>query len=248
MASQWDTELGAFGPTQWSLVDRAGQSDVDARKVPLGLLVQRYMPALRAHLRAQKRLEHEQVEDILQGFVTEKVLEQNLIAQADREKGKFRSFLLVALNRYLIDQVRRANTDKRSGGNAAGGEDETEEGISREVQPSDQFDIAWAQELVAETLRRMRCECETAGQLVVWVIFECRVVRPAFDGVEPMPYEDLIERFRFESPIQAFNLLTTAKRKFARILRSVAGEYAGDSELIDQEINDLKSILSITGA
>ena len=50
MASQWDTELGAFGPTQWSLVDRAGQSDVDARKVPLGLLVQRYMPALRALL------------------------------------------------------------------------------------------------------------------------------------------------------------------------------------------------------
>jgi hypothetical protein len=82
----------------------------------------------------------------------------------------------------------------------------------------------------------------------VWVIFECRVVKPAFDGIEPMPYEVLIERFGLQSPIQAFNLLTTAKRKFARILRSVAGEYAGDPQLIDQEIDDLKSILSMAGA
>ena len=51
-----------------------------------------------------------------------------------------------------------------------------------------------------------------------------------------------------QAPVQAFNLLTTAKRKFARILRSVASEYAGDEKMIDAEINDLKSILSKAGA
>jgi len=211
-------------------------------------LLQRYLPALRAYLRAQKRFDHEQVEDLLQGFVAEKVVEHNLIAQADRQRGKFRSFLMVALNRYVIDQARRAGAGTRSTECAPVGADAREERVSREAQPSNQFDIAWAQELVAQALARMRRECETSGQIEVWVIFECRVVKPAFDGIEPMPYELLIERFGLQSPILAFNLLTTAKRKFARILRSVAGEYAGDSQRIDQEIDDLRSILSIAGA
>ena len=53
-----------------------------------------------------------------------------------------------------------------------------------------------------------------------------------------------VQRLNLQAPIQAANLLTTAKRKFTRILRSVVGEYAGDEKRIDQEILDLKSIIS----
>jgi hypothetical protein len=240
--------LGVFAPTQWSLVDRAAQSGLEGRR-ELGVLLQRYLPALRAHLRIQKRLSAEQVEELLQGFVAEKVVEQNLVAHADQAKGKFRSFLLIALDRFVIDQNRRACAAKRAAreGAEVSLDDQAAAGmgaIARNPEPSRQFNIAWAQELIRETLGRMKKECEESGQWDVWVIFESRVLCPAFDGEQPISYEDLVQRLNLQAPIQAANLLTTAKRKFTRILRSVVGEYAGDEKRIDQEILDLKSIIS----
>jgi DNA-directed RNA polymerase specialized sigma24 family protein len=249
MSGQAEGELRPFGPTQWSLVNRACQSSLHGRREALGVLLLRYLPALRAHLKAQKRFDPERIEDLLQGFVAEKLVEQNLIARADRNRGKFRTFLLAALNHYVIDQDRQATAGKRSAGKAGPACLSDEPDVpSRESDPSAQFDIAWARELVAEALRRMNVECANSGQMEVWGIFECRVVKPAMEGAEQVPYEQLIGRFALQSPIQAFNLLTTGKRKFARILREVAGEYVGDEGMIDEEIADLKSVLSAVGA
>ena len=244
MSAQKDGHLSPFASTQWSLVDRAAQACSDRQRESLGVLLQRYLPALRTHLRVEKRISPERVEDLLQEFVADKVVEQNLIAQADRHKGKFRSFLLLALNGYVIDQLRHDGAAKRSGGIAAEGVEDQPDLSSGEPEPSRQLDVVWARELIAEALRRMKCECEKSGRAEIWAVFECRVVKPAFEAAEPMPYELLIERFGLRTPMQASNLLTTAKRMFARSLRSVAREYVGDEELVDQEIDDLRSILS----
>jgi len=249
MSEHTEGEAIGFMATQWSLVQRAGQASVQTRKASLGTLLQRYLPALRAHLRIDKRLPAEVVEDLLQGFVADKIVEQNLFARADPAKGKFRSFLLVALNRYVIDQRSREGSAKRLGGGVAlPGEMDGEQCTSREAGPSEQFDVVWARELVAGALQQMIGECQRLGRMEIWGVFECRVVRPAFDGIEPMPYEQLVEEFALETPLHAYNLLTTGKRMFTRMLRSAAAEYAADEASVDQEINDLKSVLARLGA
>src|SRR4051812_38640775 len=88
-----------FPMTQWSLVARAGQPPAEARAA-LDVLLRRYAPALRAHLLLDRRMsgDRSKAEDVLQGFVADKVLERNLIALADRERGRFRTFLLAALD------------------------------------------------------------------------------------------------------------------------------------------------------
>jgi RNA polymerase sigma-70 factor (ECF subfamily) len=249
MSEQTEREPIGFAATQWSLVERAGQATVQTRKASLSTLLQRYLPALRAHLRIDKRFPAQIVEDLLQGFVADKIVEQNLIGHADPAKGKFRSFLLVSLNRYVVDQLRREGSAKRLGSGVALPEGMDQEHFtSREAGPSEQFDIAWARELVAQALRQMRDECQTLGRPEIWGVFECRIVRPAFDGIEATPYEELIEKFALETPLAAYNLLTTGKRMFTRMLRWVAAEYAEDETLADQEIDDLKSVLSRIGA
>ena len=237
-----------FAATHWSLVRRAGGASVETRRLCLDILLPRYLPALRAHLTIDKRIPAGQADDLLQGFIADKVVEQNLVALADPAKGKFRSFLLAALNRYVIDQLRRDASARRGGQSQHTTEKSAaDSAVSRESPPSQQFDVVWARELVGQALRLMREECEQTGRQDIWEIFQFRIVRPAFDGIEPMPYELLIERFELGSPFHAYNLLTTGKRMFARLLRSAAGEYASDEAAIDEEISDLKSVLAGIG-
>ena len=230
----------SFPSTQWSLVDLAAAGDTAARRRALSDLLTRYLPALRAHLVVKKRINRERADDLLQGFIANKVLEQGLIARADPDKGKFRALLVTSLNHYVIDVHRQqsgappafslSDSDRLppSGDSDAG---------------SDVFDVAWARELLGDVLRRMRTECDRSGRPDIWGIFNCRIVRPILENEAMLPYEQLVRRFGFRSPAQAANALVTAKRMFVRILRSVIGEYANPSA-IDAEIRDLHQILA----
>ena len=68
--------LGPFPVTQWSLVDRARRKDGSGFHEALTVLLRRYLPALRAHLVIEKRMPLQRAEDLLQGFVTDKIIEQ----------------------------------------------------------------------------------------------------------------------------------------------------------------------------
>ena len=107
-----------------------------------------------------------------------------------------------------------------------------------------EFDLAWAQGVVREALRRMQTSCEAEHLMHVWGIFDARLVKPIFEGVQEMPYQELIDRLYFESPSQAYNALTTAKRRFDQTLREVIAEQVAEPEAVDTELRELYMILS----
>lgn len=228
--------------TRWSLVARAGQEGEDQRKA-LAELLARYTPAMMAHLKAVRGVPIDVADDLLQGFIADKILEKELIARADRGRGKFRWFLLTSLNRYVFNTLRDANAKKRAPDNL-GPLDEEKMG----AHSSDPFDEAWAKGVLAEALQRMRAECEAAERMDIWGVFQCRIVRPILEGAKPLAYEHVVARFGFQSPIQASNALITAKRMYARMLRSAVGEYVDDEAEIEEEIAVLREILSRSGA
>ncbi|HMF15510.1 MAG TPA: hypothetical protein VKE94_24520 [Gemmataceae bacterium] len=231
----------SFPSTQWSLVDRAAAGDSAVRQRALGDLLKRYLPALRAHLVAKKRIDPQRADDLLQGFVANKVLEQGLIARADPDKGRFRALLVTSLNHYVIDVFRHQRATPPA---FSLSDTDTTLPAGDTESPSDVFDVAWARELLGEVLGRMRAECDKTRRRDIWGIFECRILRPTLDNAATLPYEQLVNRFGFRSPTQAANALVTAKRMFARILRAVVGEYAGSEAAIDAEIRDLHEILA----
>ena len=89
----------------------------------------------------------------------------------------------------------------------------------------------------------MQKQCEDSGRPDIWGLFDSRVLAPSLGGTDPLPYEQAVERYGFQFPAQAFNVLTTGKRMFARVLRSVVAEYAEDEQEVETEIRELRAIL-----
>ena len=228
----------AFPATAWSLVARAASSTPQERSAALEALLRKYLPALRVRLVIDKRIDQHKADDLLQEFVTHKILEQDLIARADRGKGRFRTFVLTALDRYVIDRARYEAAAKRSAHHTS--PDAMDTVASDEPEPSAAFDLQWARQVIDEAARRMHLHCQTTARLDLWELFRCRVLDPALEGAEPEPYDRLIRRFGFTSPAVACNALVTAKRMFERNLRAVVAEYAADEADIDREIAELR--------
>ncbi|MGD1001946.1 MAG: hypothetical protein ABSA67_14725 [Candidatus Brocadiia bacterium] len=229
-----------FPATRWSLVLRAGKGQPEDRTAALEQLLLQYMPALKAHL-VQKGTDPERAEDLLQGFISSKVLERQLVARADAQRGKFRTFLLTALNNYVRSEIRREKTGRRSPARLLDIQEHPDEAFPADG-PSEAFDVEWGRQILARALRDMQAECKAGGRDDLWIIFESRIVQPILDEVEPLPYETLVQKLGLESPTQAGNLLITAKRMFARILRGIMSEYA--EEEVEQELQELRQIFS----
>lgn len=236
-----------FPQTHWTLVNRAaGQSDAEATKA-LGQLLERYLPALNAHLVFGKRVPPDRADDLLHSFVAEKILEGELLRHADRARGKFRTFLLTALDRYAVSRFRKEQAARRHPGEGAmmALDDVADWKEDEAATPrSAAFDIAWVREVIHETLRRVEDECRTSGRDKYWKIFEARVANPILHGEPAESYELIVNRLGFDTPMRASNALITVKRMFERQFRAVIREYVGDDAEVETEIHELHAILA----
>jgi RNA polymerase sigma-70 factor (ECF subfamily) len=206
-------------------------------------LVRMYAPALRAHLLQSLKYDEHRADDLLQGFLAERVLEQHLIGHADRTRGRFRTFLLAALDRYVIDEHRHRTARKRAPRNDVLDIDDHRDTIpSRDTLAGDAldpFDIAWAREVIGEVLGTMRAQCTLANRYDLWDVFESRYLKPAVEGVPPEPHESIAKRLNLDSPRAAANLLITAKRQFTRVFKQVVKRYAASEAEVRDEVADL---------
>ena len=234
----------ANSATDWSLIGRAGQMDGPEARDALNEMLARYVPAMRAHLRFKRRIDQDMAEDLVQGFVSDKILARNLLAYADRKRGRFRNLLLTALDRYAYSAL-RSRAHKQALQTSSW--DDAVQPASAEPVTSDVFDEAWALEVWAEALRRTKSHCAAGGRADLWGVFEARALRPAIEDRPPLAYAELVERFGFLSPVQAANAFNTAKQLFQRILKAVVAEYIEGDDEIAGELSDLKRILSFSG-
>ena len=248
MSSDRRTQYRRFPTTRWSLVDLAAVGRDTTGRNALDELLTRYWPALKTHLVVKKRIDSNEAEDLVQGFIENKILERDLISTAESGRGRFRSLLATALDNYVANQMRQRSAAKREPDRATSLDQVAyEHSAATRDAPQDAFDVAWAREVLAEILKQMRAECERSGRDDAWSVFQVRVLAPILKGAEPPSYEDIVERFGFSSPTQASNALVTGKRMFSRIMRSVISEYADDEDDIEAEIRDLQDILSRSG-
>src|SRR3954469_15642013 len=114
MTDPTPSPLNPFPTTQWSLVVKAGHDPGPAREAAVAALVERYAPALRSYLRTRWRVDEHEAADLVQAFLADKVIEQGLIARAERERGRFRTFLLTALDHFVSNTFRAARAQKRA--------------------------------------------------------------------------------------------------------------------------------------
>ncbi len=234
-----------FPTTHWTLVARAGADRSVAQREALGDLLRRYEGAFHTFLTARYRLPPDRAADLVQGFVLSRVLERNLITRADAGRGKFRTFVMRALEQYAIDQFRRASAKKRRVDRAGVDVQDYQDSLADPgaADPARAFDLSWASQAVRQAVEQMRRTTEPVRP-DLWGVFADRVLGPAFDSAEPTAYADLIGRLGFADEAQASSALKTSKRIFARVLRGVVSEYARTADEVDREVDDLRAVLA----
>jgi DNA-directed RNA polymerase specialized sigma24 family protein len=231
--------------TRWSLIARVQTDDPRVRENALNELLAIYYPVMRKFLTAGMGFPPEGADDLIQGFVAEKVLKKNALVDARPARGRFRSFLFKALKNHVLDNLRRQRAQKRSPAVAPVPDTETLRNVpSADASLEDLYNLEWARHTLAEVVRRMRAECEQKRRLELWEIFDGRILQPLLGAQNALPYETLVTRYGFQSPMQASNALITAKRMFRRLLEEVIRDTVETEAQVEAEIRELKRVLS----
>jgi DNA-directed RNA polymerase specialized sigma24 family protein len=228
-----------FDATHWSNVGRAASDLSEVRRPAMDELLKQYRPALVSRLVHRKGMDRDDAEDLVNGFILEKILERQLLKSADKEQGKFRTLLLTSLHHYSVDQFRKSQRQPPT--------ELLDERQIPDEEATNAFDVSRAQLVLARSLSRMHDECREKDNQHIWGVFAWRILVPAMTDRPPLDYESLVERFGFESPEQASNALVSAKRHIKRVVCSVLEQFP-DCEDLDAELASVHSILKSPGA
>jgi len=159
-----------FTTTHWSVVLSAGQHSSPAGQLAMEQLCRIYWYPLYAHVRRRGH-DHHTAEDLTQEFFA-RLLDQQWLNSVAPEKGRFRTFLLAAVDHFLANEWRKGQALKRGGGRATLSLDESQSGekrYSREVSsqaapPERAFDKLWATTVLDQAMTRLRQEFSVRGK------------------------------------------------------------------------------------
>lgn len=151
-----------FATTRWTVVLSAKDRSSPESRQAMAALCEAYWYPLYAYVR---RLGHEanDAQDLTQGFFA-LLLEKDYLRSVDREKGKFRSFLLAALKHFLANERDRRKAKKRGGDrrmvsiDVRAAEDRYAHEPAHALTPERLFQRRWALTLLDHVLARLRAE------------------------------------------------------------------------------------------
>lgn len=233
---------GLFATTHWSVVLQAGREHSTATAEALESLCRAYWYPLYAYVR---RWGHppEKAQNLTQDFFA-RLLERNYLRLADRERGRFRTFLLTSLKHFLENESKKVNCAKRGGGfqfiSLEAEETETRfraEPVD-ERSPDKAFDRRWAMVLLDRVLDQLRNELVAAGRGRVF-----DELKSSLTGQEnESSYAEIGRRLG----INEGNLKVTVhrlRRRYRELLRAEIARTLDDPEAIDEEMRDLFAAL-----
>ena len=234
-------ERETFLTTHWSLIEDV-QSQNDKDHALIGLLLDKYWKPVYCYLR-RKGYDNEQAKDLTQGFFHEVVLSRELVRRADQSKGRFRSFLLHALNQYLIDEKRREASHKRIPKNKLVPLDFTNppvlpHAISKQA-PEECFNYAWKSTLLDQSLSQVQDQCSEQGMETHWHVFREKVVKPILEDAEPLSLKEICAKYNIENEAKASNMIVTVKRHFQAALKKNVRNTVTSEDQIDEELREI---------
>ncbi len=228
----------SFATTRWSLVAEAGGAASPECRAALATLCELYWYPLYAFVR-RKGYQAAEAQDLTQAFFAE-LLEKERLQLADPQRGRFRSFLLGALNHFLANQRRAAAAQKRGGGHnvLSIDFDDGETRYQREpvdaTTPEKIFQRRWTMTLLDRAVGRLRDEFAAAGKLE---LFDQLKLHLGGDP-EATAYGELAQAL--QTTEGAVKTAAHRLRKRCReLLREEIAQTVCDPEEIDAELQEL---------
>jgi len=231
-----------FATTHWSVVLQAGQSDPARSAGALENLCRTYWYPLYAFVR-RKGYAVPEAEDLTQGFFA-RLLSKNFPAGIRPEGGRFRSYLLTALQHYLANEWASGNAEKRGGGRTIlslqelNGEGQYQAEVADGETPESLYDRRWATVLLRRVRERLRQQYEAEGKSEVYSRLE-----PCLTGAERfVPYAELASQLNCS--VSAVKMAVHRLRKrYGEWLRLEIAQTVDSPEAVEDEIRSLLAAL-----
>jgi len=243
-----------FPPTHWSLVLAAGRSQADPQvaevaQAALAELCQTYWTPLYSFVRTRGYTVHD-AQDLTQSFFAY-LIEHKIYARVDREKGKFRSFLLASLKNFLGHAYDREQTLKRGGSldflplddartEAAESLFQTHF-VSADPAGEDRvFERSWAEALVGAGLERLAAEQKAEGKDKLFK--ELRIFLTG--SANPLPtYDDLAVRLSLPASTLRSHV-SRLRARYREFLRAEVRRTVDTDAEVDGELHELFWVLA----
>jgi RNA polymerase sigma factor (sigma-70 family) len=233
----------AFITTHWSVVLTAGQSDTTRAQAALEQLCQTYWYPLYAYVRRRGH-SVEDAQDSTQEFFA-RLLAGHWVGDADRAKGRFRTFLLTALNRFLANEWDRSRARKRGGGVLSVPLDtavaESRYGADKKdsLAPDRLYDRQWAMTLLERALSRLEAEHQRLAKSA-----EFAVLSPALTAERgDIPYSTMSAQLGLSEPAVRMAVHRLRKR-FREVFREEIAQTVADPGEVEAEIRHLLAALA----
>jgi RNA polymerase sigma factor (sigma-70 family) len=175
-----------FATTQWGLVVTAGGQATAEAAGALEDLCRKYWRPLYCYARRRGCSSHD-AQDLTQEFFS-RLVRQNYLHRVEREKGKFRSFMLGAFKNFLADEFDKANAAKRGGGaqfislNTKAAEAVVERDAALHLSPEQTYDKHWVLTILDQAVSRLRKEYETAGKTELFQLIKPFLTESTLSG------------------------------------------------------------------
>jgi RNA polymerase sigma factor (sigma-70 family) len=237
-----------FPSTHWSVVLAAGRSKAEPEIAGAALaeLCQTYWAPLYSFVRSRGYSVHD-AQDLTQSFFAF-LLEHKIYARADRQKGRFRSFLLASVKNFLADAADRERTLKRGGAQnfLPLHEEQAKEAESLFRTHSGTrnedwlFDRSWAEALVAAGLERLFADYKGEGKEQLFNELRTFVA----GGADPPPtYAELADRLGIaESTLRSH--VTRLRARYREALRAEVRRTVDTETQVDEELHELLHVLT----
>jgi RNA polymerase sigma factor (sigma-70 family) len=238
------TGNASFNTTHWTIVMACADEENEGEaQQALASLFQTYWYPLYVYVRRRGYGEHD-AEDLVQAFCLH-LQEKHALAKADRERGKFRTFLLSSLQNFLANERERAQAQKRGGGREFVRLDAEEADAryrlepSHEITPESLFEKRWAHALLEQTVSDLRTD------------FIMRGKGRLFDGLSSFLTSDLRET-SYQSAADRLGLPLSAikttvhrlRRDYRAKLREQISRTVSSSDEIEDELLHLRKVLA----
>jgi RNA polymerase sigma factor (sigma-70 family) len=240
-----------FAATHWSVIVAAGktQTEPEIASAALAQLCQTYWPPLYTYVRSRGHSVHD-AQDLTQGFFAY-LIEHKIHLRADRQLGKFRSFLLASLKHFLSHAREREQALKRGGGREflpldEGRAEEAETLFQTHCSsgsgalPEERlFERTWAETLVETALGRLAAAYKAEGKENLFDRLQTFLTA----GEEPLPsYSELATRLAAtESTIRSH--VTRLRARYREMLRAEVRRTVDTESEVDEELRELLRVL-----
>jgi RNA polymerase sigma-70 factor (ECF subfamily) len=232
-----------FATTHWSIVLAAGQgASPQAREAFAALCSMYWYPVYAFARRRTGRVDDAQ--DLTQEFFT-RLLEKDSLRFADRERGRFRSFLLTSFKNFLSQQRAQANAQKRGGGQSpipldfSSGERRFDLEPADELTPEKIYERRWALTLLERVLGRLRDEHATGGKSDLFDALKSSLT----DGGTAEGYRQIGAKLGMsEGAVKV--AAHRFRRRYGEILREEIGQTVSGPDEIEDELRQLFAAIS----